>query len=337
MADITITPGQISGILSEAIKHRISVLFAGESGIGKTEETEKTGREKLGAYMDCRLASKEPVDFMGIPKEVNGFTRFITPEFLPNAERDGPTGLFAMDEFGDGSPATLVATQQLILERKIGSYIFPEGWHMCAMMNRKEHGGVNRGLSYALQNRFMHVTVVADSAELQTHFISKGVDPIVTSFLKMHSNLMHNRPEKGTGNWAWPSPRNWERLSAIRQGNPDKSIKFQLYASLVGEGAAAEFTAHEQVADQVPDPEKCIKEPKKTMVPEHPSAQYAIAVSLAHWMTPDNMVNVMEYLKRMPAEYSVTSILEARKIKPEIAETEAFGTWAMENVDIVLG
>ena len=58
MADITITPGQISGILSEAIKHKISVLFAGESGIGKTEETEKTGREKLGAYMDCRLASK---------------------------------------------------------------------------------------------------------------------------------------------------------------------------------------------------------------------------------------------------------------------------------------
>jgi len=337
MTDITITPSQISGILSEAIKHGISVMFAGEPGIGKTEEVEKTGREKLGAYLDCRLASKEPVDFMGIPKEVNGFTKFITPEFLPNAERDGPTGLFAMDEFGDGAQAVQLATQQLILEHKIGSYVFPEGWHMCAMMNRKEHGGVNRGLSYALQNRFMHVTVVADSGELQTHFISKGVDPIVTSFLKMHSNLMHKRPEKGTGNWAWPSPRNWERLSDIRKGNPDKSIKFQLYASLVGEGAAAEFTAHEQVADQVPDPEKCIKEPKKTMVPEHPSAQYAIAVSLAHWMTPDNMVNVMEYLKRLPAEYSVTSVLEARKIKPEIQETEAFQTWAMDNVDIVLG
>ena len=337
MTDITITPSQISGILSEAIKHGISVMFAGEPGIGKTEEVEKTGREKLGAYMDCRLASKEPVDFMGIPKEVNGFTRFITPEFLPNAERDGPTGLFAMDEFGDGPQAVQLATQQLILEHKIGSYVFPEGWHMCAMMNRKEQGGVNRGLSYALQNRFMHVTVCCDGPELQTHFISKGVDPIVTSFLKMHSNLIHKRPEKGTSNWAWPSPRNWERVSDIRKGNPDKSIKFQLYASLVGEGAAAEFTAHEQVADQVPDPEQCIKEPKKTMVPEHPSAQYAIAVSLAHWMTPDNMVNVMEYLKRLPAEYSVTSILEARKIKPEIAETETFSTWAMENVDIVLG
>ena len=47
MADITITPGQISGILSEAIKHRITVLFSGESGIGKTEEVEKTGRETL--------------------------------------------------------------------------------------------------------------------------------------------------------------------------------------------------------------------------------------------------------------------------------------------------
>jgi hypothetical protein len=337
MTDITITPSQISGILSEAIKHGISVMFAGEPGIGKTEEVEKTGRETLGAYMDCRLASKEPVDFMGIPKEVNGFTKFITPEFLPNAERDGPTGLFAMDEFGDGPQAVQLATQQLILEHKIGSYVFPEGWHMCAMMNRKEQGGVNRGLSYALQNRFMHVTVCCDVPELLTHFISKGVDPIVTSFLKMHSNLAHKRPEKGTNNWAWPSPRNWERVSMIRQGRPDESIKFQLYASLIGEGAAAEFTAHEQVADQVPDPEKCIKEPTKTMVPEHPSAQYAIAVALSHWMNLENIGNVMKYLARMPSEYAVTSILEARKIKPEIADTEEFGEWATENVDIILG
>jgi hypothetical protein len=183
----------------------------------------------------------------------------------------------------------------------------------------------------------MHVTVCCDVPELLTHFISKGVDPIVTSFLKMHSNLAHKRPEKGTNNWAWPSPRNWERVSMIRQGRPDESIKFQLYASLIGEGAAAEFTAHEQVADQVPDPEKCIKEPTKTMVPEHPSAQYAIAVALSHWMSLENIGNVMKYLARMPSEYAVTSILEARKIKPEIADTEEFGEWATENVDIILG
>jgi hypothetical protein len=337
MTDIAITPGQISSVLKVAFKHGFSCLFAGESGIGKTEEVEKTAMEVLGAYKDCRLSTLDPVDLMGIPKEIDGFTKFVTPWFLPDAERDGPTGLFAMDEFGDGTPATITATQQLILERRIGGYVIPKGWHIAAMMNRREHGGINRGLSYALQNRFEHYIVTLDVPELITHFIRKGVDPIVISFLKMHSNLAHKRPEKGTDNWAWPSPRNWERVSMIRQGNPDKSIKFQLYASLVGEGAASDFAAHEQVAGQVPDPESCIKEPKKTMVPENPSAQYAIAVSLAHWMTPDNMVNVMEYLKRLPAEYAVTAVLEARKIKPEIQETEAFQTWAMDNVDIVLG
>jgi len=337
MSEVTITPNQIPQVLKVATELGISCLFTGESGIGKTEAVTKFGMEQFGAVKDARLSQLDPVDFSGVPR-VNdqGRTEFAQPSFLPHVDRDGETGLFVLDEFGDGSPATIVSAQQLILEKRIGSYSLPKDWHIVAMMNKREHGGVNRGLSYAIQDRFMHYMVVMDAPELITHFIKKGIDPMVTSFLKSHSNLIHNRPEKG-GSWAWPSPRSWEKLAQVRGTTPNDSIKFQLYASLVGEGTAAEFMSHEQVADQVPDPEQCIKEPKKAKVPENPSAMYAIAVALSHWMTVDNMASIMEYLERLPSEYAVTSIMEARKIKPEIQETDVFGKWAMDNVDIVLG
>ncbi len=337
MSEVTITPSQIPEFLRVAKKLRIALLLSGESGIGKTQEVTRWGIQNVENVKDVRLSQLDPVDLSGVPRvDERGRTVFAPPAFLPDPEIDGETGLFILDEFGDGSQATIVAAQQLILERRLGSYELPHNWHIVAMMNKREHGGVNRGLSYALQDRFMHATVVMDAAELITHFISKGVDPMITSFLKRHSNLIHNRPDAG-GSWAWPSPRSWERLAMIRGTNPKDSIKFQLYASMVGEGASAEFIAHERVADQVPDPEDVIKKPKETKVPEDPSAMYAIAVALSHWMTVDNMSSIMEYLERLPSEYAVTSIMEARKIKPEIQETEAFSQWATDNVDIILG
>jgi hypothetical protein len=334
MSEVTITPSQIPEILDVATKLGISTLFTSEPGIGKTEIVTKYGNDNYGSTKDVRSSQLDPVDLSGVPTVRDGFTYFATPALLPNVDRDGEQGLFILDEFGDGSQATIVATQQLILEKRVGSYVFPEGWHIVAMMNKKEHGGVNRGLPYPLQNRFMHCMVVLDVPELLSHFTSKGVDPMVTSFLKQHGNLAHKRPDKG-GSWAYPTPRTWEKLAQVRGTNPDNSIKRQLYSALVGEGAAAEFLSHEEVADQVPDPEQVIKEPKKAMVPENPSAQYAIAYSLAYWMKPDNMKNIMAYLDRLPAEYAVTSVTEARKITPEIEDAPEFVEWAVDNLDVL--
>ena len=111
----------------------------------------------------------------------------------------------------------------------------------------------------------------------------------------------------------------------------------KLYASLVGEGAATEFIAHEEVAVSMPDPDDCINKPKETRVPENPSAMYAIAIALAGHSKIENFGNILTYMERLPAEYTTLCILEARKVHPEVEETEAFTQWGLNNTETLLG
>ena len=324
--------------LSFATQHGNSVLVTGESGIGKTEMCNAWAMEYLGNAIDCRVTQMGEADVRGIPYRDGIYSEWAEPSFLPRVERDGERGAFVMDELLDETrPSIMAMFQQLYLEKRLGKYEFPEGWVIIGIGNKREHGGINRGLSYALQDRFSHYEVMLDPDGLLKYFIKIGVDPMVTSFLKMHGDYMHSRPEKGDSNWAWPTPRSWEKLSKTRGLNPPDDVRFHLYSADVGEGAAVAFRSHEKVASEVPDPDDCIKNPGKAKVPENPSAQYAIACSLAFHSSPENYESVLKYMSRLPAEYGIMLVKESSENKPELTETKAFTDFAMKNTDSLLG
>jgi len=324
--------------LTFATKHGNSVLITGESGIGKTEMSGSWAMGYLGNAIDCRATQMGDADVRGVPYREGLLSRWAIPDFLPRAERDGETGAFIMDEILDQTMTSVMASfQQLFHEKRLGDYRFPEGWIIIGIGNKREHGGINRGLSYALQDRFSHYEVEIDPKGLEKYFIKIGVDPMVTSFLHLHGSYMHMRPEKGDGNWAWPTPRSWEKVSNTRKLNPPDHLKFNLYAADVGEAAAVAFRSHEKVASEVPDPDDCIKNPSKARVPESPSAMYAISCSLAFHATPENYESILKYMGRLPTEYATVVVKESSQNKPELTDTKAFTDWATKNTDILLG
>jgi hypothetical protein len=153
----------------------------------------------------------------------------------------------------------------------------------------------------------------------------------------MHRDYMHKRPDKGDSNWAWPTPRSWEKVSNTRKLGPPEGLKFNLYAADVGEAASTSFISHEKVASQVPDPEDCINKPDKAKVPENPSAKYAIACSLVYYATPENFGSIMQYMSRVGVEFQVIVVKEATASKPELIETKAFTDFGEKNIDVLLG
>jgi hypothetical protein len=322
----------------------IPVLVTGHSGIGKTQVTDLYAHNDVGGYMELRTSQMDPSDIKGIPYLDGGISRWASPDFLPYEDRDGKYGVLCLEEILDGTQEVNASTQSLVLERRVGDYRLPDGWQIIALGNRKEHGGINRGLSVPQKTRYAHIEAIMElGADTQAkdgllpHFIRSGVDPIVISFLKFHPDMAFKMPETGAAEWAYPNPRAWERVSGVRKKDPSKSMRFNLYASLVGEGAAVAFASHEDVAVDVPDPLDCIKSPDKTRIPENPSAKYAIACSLAQYADQKNFDNVLKYMSRLDPEFTTLCVMQAWKKTKELEDTKAFSTWAIENSDVLLG
>ena len=333
-----ISVGEIPQMLEYTTNLGMSVMVTGKSGIGKTEQGRAFGRtHKDGNIVDTRVSQLDPSDSRGIPFNNDGLCSWLIPSMFPIVERDGLVGLWILDEYLDGPRSVKTAFQQLILERRLGDYVVPEGWSIIALGNKREHGGVGDGLSVAQQDRFCHFEAVMDTDALRKHFITIGVEDSVTSFIKLRPDLAHKQPDRGSDDWAWPSPRSYEKLSNLIKSKPPKQLRMKLYASLIGEGPATEFIGHEDLALHMPDPEDCIKRPKETKVPENPSAMYAIAVSLARYANQENFANVLTYMSRLPDEYTTLCILDAKDIKPELLEHEAFTNWAISNPSLILG
>ena len=335
-----ISVGEIPQMLEYTTGLHMSVMVTGKSGIGKTEQARAFGHtHKGGNIIDTRVSQLDPSDSRGVPYRDGMISMWAIPSMFPNAERDGGEGLWILDEYLDGPRSVKTAFQQLILERRLGDYMVPEGWSIVALGNKREHGGVGDGLSAAQQDRFCHFEAVMDTDALRQYFIKIGVPDSVTSFMKLRPDLAHKQPDKGSNDWAWPSPRSYEKLGKMINAKIPKAgtIRMKLYASLIGEGPATEFIAHEDLAIHMPDPFDCISKPKETRVPDNPSAMYAIAVSLARHAKPENFANVLTYMSRLPAEYTTLCILDAKENLPVLVEHEAFTDWALSNPSLILG
>src|SRR4051794_19609715 len=133
-----------------------AVMLWGAPGVGKSAGTFQLGEKRKRKVIEFRTNIREPVDVRGIPVPdlVTGKTRWLVPDELPNAERDGEFGYLFIDEINTGSPQMMAVMMQLVLDRKIGDYVLPPGWQIIAAGNRVSDRAAAQRMPTALRNRF---------------------------------------------------------------------------------------------------------------------------------------------------------------------------------------
>lgn len=146
----------------EAIKEgyatRLPMLLTGAPGVGKSSAV-RTAAAELGiALIDVRASQTDPVDWRGIPSIHDGKTRWCVPDFLPT---EG-AGILFLDELTAAPMAVQVALYQLILDRRIGDYVLPDGWYVMGAGNQVEDRAAAGRMSTALNNRLVHIEQTAD-------------------------------------------------------------------------------------------------------------------------------------------------------------------------------
>jgi MoxR-like ATPase len=263
------TPTDLKAYLEKLLTHnlQISAMIWGPPGIGKSSIVGQLAEAHDLEFVDVRLSQLAPTDLRGLPVAENGTSKWYPPEFLPHNGR----GILFLDELNMAPPAMQGVAQQLILDRRVGSYIVPSGWFVWAAGNRKEDRAAVFDMPTPLANRFLHLQVEPDFDSFKAYALQTGVSEKILAFLAFRTTLLHKLDPQQA---AWPSPRSWMIASALHRVGLD-------IAPAVGQGTAAEFAAFVALYQTLPNLTPILEGNGDAIkFPTEPSAQYATAIGL---------------------------------------------------------
>jgi ATPase family associated with various cellular activities (AAA) len=246
---------------------KISTMIWGAPGIGKSSIVSQLAIANQLEFIDIRLSQLAPTDLRGLPVAEDGISKWFPPEFLPQQG----AGILFLDEINMAPPAMQGMAQQLILDRRVGSYVVPEGWFVWAAGNRKEDRAGVFDMPAPLANRFLHLQVEPDFESFKAYALGKGVHEQIIAFLSFRPTLLHKIDSQQP---AWCSPRSWIMASSLHYNGLD-------LAPAIGAAASAEFQAFIVMYHTLPDLLP-IFEGKGSQIPfpVEPSARYATAIGL---------------------------------------------------------
>lgn len=225
------------------LKH--AILGLGAPGIGKSQLIQEIGKKYGYKVIDLRLAQMSEVEIGGLiyPNEERTKTRWLAPEILPDEERDGKKTILLLDEITSCTKRVQVAAYQLILDRRIGQYVLPEGTFVIALGNREEDDGVYVSLAAPLADRFeIHSIDVDFETWKKNYAIPHKVHPFVLRYLDYKPGALHTQ-SKCDGECLFATPRSWTRVSEILSYDADinsKAIQHKIIGN-IGEVEGLQF------------------------------------------------------------------------------------------------
>lgn len=330
------TPSQIILSLHTLLAIRQPVFLWGPPGVGKSQLVKQVAKARGLALRDIRAVLLDPVDLRGLPRiSEDGSAVWCPPGFLPREGLDPAEGILFLDELNAAPPLVQAACYQLILDRRIGEYILPDGWAIVAAGNREKDKAITHRMPSALANRMVHLEVTANLDDWLLWAQGAGIRPEVSAFLRFRPKLLHDfDPVAASKTFA--SPRSWEFVSRILEAAPDATIEYELYQGTVGHACAAEFMGFLNVWRELPTTEEILLNPETAPVPEEPAAIYALCEALALKATPETLDHIIRYADRLPAEFGVLLMRDAVCQDDSLVHSKAFSRWAQNNAEVLM-
>ena len=267
------TPSEVTGRLNRIVAHKLklAVMLWGAPGIGKSSVVQQVAQAHDLELIDLRLSQLAPTDLRGLPVPENGLAKWFPPEFLP---REGK-GILFLDELNLAPPAIQGIAQQLVLDRKVGSYAVPPNWFIWAAGNRREDAAAVAEMPAPLANRFAHLEVSADLASLTAYALGAGWHSDIIGFLNFMPSMLHALDKKAH---AWPSPRSWDMAGQLMSAGVSVS-------HAVGDTAGHAFEAYQAVCAHLPDTDAIRAGRSDEPYPAKRELQFAVTTKLAFSIT----------------------------------------------------
>jgi hypothetical protein len=301
------------------------VMLWGPPGVAKSSITKEAATELGIECIDLRLSLLEPIDLRGFPVVDKGKVVWALPSFLPTKGK----GILFLDEIVQANPSMQAAASQLILDRRIGDYVLPDGWMVVAAGNRKSDRASTSAMPSHIANRFVHLNVEVSVEEWIAWATKAGIDMRVIAYIKWRGvQMLHHFDPQQKGE-AFCSPRSWEFVSKMLQAGIDDIESLQ---GCVGEKAGTEFSGFLRIFEKLPSIDNLLLNPMQAELPGDPAVLFALTTTLVHRVDKDNLSNISKFFGRLTdaqrPEFAVIALKEVAAKKPQLTNTRAYTEWA---------
>ena len=278
----TVSPNEAKAAVRFAMKAKRPIFMWGPPGIGKSDIIKQIGDEQDREVIDVRLSLWEPTDIKGIPyynSQTNTMT-WAPPAELPT-DPDSTAILF-LDELNSAAPATQAAAFQLVLNRRVGTYVLPKGVSIVAAGNRDGDKGVTYRMPAPLANRFVHLELRTDYEDWLNWATSNRIHEQVVGYVGFAKQDLYDFDPRSASR-SFATPRSWSFVSELLGDDtlPENTLTDSV-AGAVGEGLAVKFMAHRKVAKQMPNPTDILMGKVEKISIKEISAMYSLSISLCY-------------------------------------------------------
>jgi len=281
-ANRTVTPNEAKKSIRKCIKIQRPVFMWGPPGIGKSDIVKQIGDEQNREVIDVRLSLWEPTDIKGIPyyNSTENTMSWAPPAELPTDTES--TAILFLDELNSAAPATQAAAFQLVLNRRVGTYVLPKGVSIVAAGNRETDKGVTYRMPAPLANRFLHLELRTDFEDWLNWATRNQLHEQVVGYLGFAKQDLYDFDPKSPSR-SFATPRSWSFVSdLLKDDDLDDGTLTDLVAGAVGEGLAVKFMAHRRVAKQMPNPEDILSGKIGKCNIKEVSAMYSLNISMCY-------------------------------------------------------
>ena len=297
-----ITPSQAKASLLHALKKKRPVFLWGSAGIGKSDLIHQIGDEMGAHVIDVRLSLWEPTDIKGIPYFDSNSNRMVwaPPSELPDAQmaKEHKRIILFLDELNSAPPSVQAAAYQLILNRKVGTYVLPDNVFIVAAGNRESDKGVVYRMPAPLANRFVHLEMVVDFDDWFTWSVDNKIHTDVIGFLQVFKNDLHDFDPK-SGSRSFATPRSWSFVSELLDDDISHDTLINLVSGAIGEGVAIKFMAHRKHSSKLPNPSDVLDGKVDTIETKEISAMYSLIVAMCYELKDNLKKKKHDFNKQM--------------------------------------
>lgn len=318
-------------------QNKRAVYITASPGVGKTEIVGQAAKELGVGFKVIHAPLMQPEDYAMpvIYGENRDQLKFVvSKEKFPLESSDCEEfGIFLIDELPQADISTQKILANLIQSREIHGQKLKKGWTIVATGNRVRDGaGANTVLGH-LKSRYCALEMELDLNDWTQWALNNNVKTEVVAFIRFRSDLLSNYDSKLPVS---ATPRSWSEGVSENIGKTESHLEFSVFSGDVGEGPATEFLAFLKIYRNLPNPDAILLNPKKAEVPGDSATQYAICGALVNRVTEVNFDRALEYIKRLPADFSILFARDASAKCPDICDTKAFIQWASkEGADLL--